>query len=380
MKPAGLPQKVKGLGCYTSLTMSEPLGPINTVMQSLRRLVPAGSHILVACSGGPDSMALLFCAIKAGYKVHVGHVVHDMRPRDVALVDKKLVENFCASIGIPFYSEEVYIQGCAKESARLGRSNNVEDAYREGRLQAVESMFHRTVYHFNKNGKMNYLITGHHADDQLETMLMKLCRGAGLRGMSGIAEKMVREDHCIVRPMLGITKSDCYAICRENNLPYTEDMTNQDIDYTRNAIRHKVLPLLKNLFPYCSEQFSNAALVAHSAQLLVEDEVKGLSKHETIVETFEDNGRETDNPSSTSIKVEALRIQEDIVIYEWLRKAYQHAVGRRRLGAINKTMCDQVILAIREKKNRKFIWPHGASVRVNQTEVKLSEVDDKVQV
>jgi len=333
--------------------MSNPAGPINRVLESFRRLVPEDKSAVIACSGGADSMALLFCAQKTGRTLIAAHVLHDMRPYDEASKDRDLVQSYCESNAIHFVDKVAKL--------RFGEKIPTEEAYgyeRQRLLWGVADEY---------NG---YVVTAHHADDQLETMLMKLCRGSGLRGLSGISETHNHNDNITVRPMLSISKDDVYEICRQNNVPFNEDQTNKDTKYTRNAIRHNVIPALKALFPHCSEKANDAAAIFSQAQELANESLYDLKLHQktNIVYDPDWGGGGT----CVSLPIEALQLANNITIYEWLRSSVVYLAGGFEYVAhdsVNKEMVDKVILAIRNRSKRTFDWPLNIKVSVSKTEV-----------
>lgn len=336
----------------------------NSVVSSLKKLIPdLSQEVIVCCSGGADSMALLFCAQKAGYKVKVVHALHDMREYKEASVDRDVVELFCLNNNIQFNQVHVNLR-------RPNIPVPSEESYRFSR--------ELEICNFADKNKIRYALTGHHADDQMETLLMKICRGSGLRGISGISPKNVDKRIIFVRPMLDITKDDIYQICKNNNIPYSEDKSNKDTKYTRNYMRQEVIPLLKKAFKNCAENFNQIAKIASDAQKLVEESLVDLKKYETEKDCYDPFSNYFFDDPEISIQIEALRLANNIVIYEWIRSAFSRACKPEYTTAnydsINKFMIEQIINSIRERKNSKFVWPNNVVVRVNQSHVKFTYV------
>lgn len=287
-------------------------------------------------------MALLFCAQKSGYNLLVIHCMHDMRPLTESQKDRDLVRDYCKSHDLPFHEVNVFLKNKIQ--------NPTEEAYRDCRYDTIKRI--ASLY------RVSYVATGHHADDQIETMIMKLCRGSGLRGLSGISDRLVDDGLIYIRPMLDISKQDTYDICSFNKIPYNEDSTNKDVDYTRNAIRQKVLPVLKGLFPNCAQKSSDAARILSNAQDLAKRSCLDLAKYETV------------RDHSVSIPTAAMVLSNDITIYEWLRDAFSK-VASKSYDSINKENVDKVVSTIRTKGSKKFDWPCKVKVVVNRNEVKL---------
>lgn len=311
-------------------------------------------------------MALLFCARKCRPNVSVVHVLHDMRPLSETQPEAALVKSYCEKHDIPFF----------QKYAKLKDSliSQTEDNYRRFRHQAFNTVCSQE--------NIEYVATGHHADDQLETILMKLCRGSGLRGLSGIAEsKPTGVGYTLVRPLLDITKKDIYNICSDNDVPYMEDSSNVNTDYTRNFLRSEILPVLQRLFPGCSTRANETARIISDAQDLVDKSVKQLTVYETdYSKDFNSNGN-PESSSSISIKIDALSISNDVIIYEWLRKSFYKVAslsGTPSLfDGLNKDMIDRVIAAIKNKECRRFDWPCNVKVYINKSQVRLQNLSCK---
>lgn len=193
----------------------------------------APCHLLVAVSGGPDSMALLNALMhwpQDGLHLSVVHMNHGLRPS--AQDDEVFLRRFCEenNLQLTVYNENV--ADYAKQNAL-----SVEEAGRELRYQRFE-MLRQTL-------GADWIITAHTASDQAETMLMHLIRGCGLDALCGIPVKRDR----ICRPLLSCNREEVLSYCREHQIPYITDETNQDLRYTRNRMRHEVLPLLREINP-----------------------------------------------------------------------------------------------------------------------------------
>jgi tRNA(Ile)-lysidine synthetase-like protein len=286
-----------------------------------------------------------------------------MRPLKEASKDRDLVKSYCEASSISFSQVNVNLKG-----------NNPPSTEAEYRYRRHFDIFSEAI---KKNIK--YVLTGHHADDQLETILMKLCRGSGLRGLSGISETLEYADnrkyHIItyVRPMLRITKQEAYDICNLNKIPYNEDQTNKDTHYTRNKIRHDVIPVLKSLFPNAAALSNNCARTVDSAQKVVEDEAYRLKRFQK--DSF-DRDEDFKGPWFISIPVDTLRVARDIVVYECLRDAFDRTAKLHTIqpqhDLINSFMIEQVLSAIKNRQKRKFEWPNKVGIVVDKENVTFS--------
>ncbi len=191
--------------------------------QGLRR---GGQDILAAVSGGPDSMALMhLCQQWDPEHIHVFHLNHGLRPE--AAADAQFVADTAAQWGLPVHSYTYDVTAAAKE-----RGESKQLAARRIRLQLLEQC--AAQYH------CDYAATAHHADDQAETMVMRILRGTGLTGLKGIEPRR----GLLLRPLLAVSKKELLQYCASHGIPYRRDASNQSDDYFRNRIRHHVMPVL----------------------------------------------------------------------------------------------------------------------------------------
>ena len=187
--------------------------------------------MLCAVSGGADSMYLLCRLLEMGYSIAAAHYNHGLRGTESDR-DEEFVRSFCRERGIPFISERGNVKAFSQEN---GLSE--EEGARELRYAFLERA------RASVNGAV--IATAHNAEDNAETLLLNLLRGTGLRGLGGIPP--VRRN--IVRPMLGVTRDEVEAYLTKHGIPHVEDSTNGQDIYTRNRIRHEVMPVLKELNP-----------------------------------------------------------------------------------------------------------------------------------
>lgn len=189
--------------------------------------------LAVGVSGGADSMALLDFLVSIQYeyrlKITVCHLEHGLRGAE-SLRDAKFVQQQACRLGLPFRIEQI-------DAAALARSRglSVEQAARTARYDFLR----------RAGGPQSKICTAHTLSDNVETVLLNLTRGTGLRGLCGIPP--VREN--IVRPLIGVTREQVEEYCARRKIPYVTDSTNAQDQYTRNRLRHHVIPVLKELNP-----------------------------------------------------------------------------------------------------------------------------------
>jgi len=227
--------------------------------------------VLICVSGGADSMCLLevmrHISYEYGFGIAVAHYNHELRG-DESDRDETFVMERCEEHGIPFYSGRGDVAMFAKK-----RGLGIEEAARNMRYE----FFYDTA----ELTGADKIATAHTMDDNAETIILNLARGAGTNGMSGIPP--VRDT--VIRPLLRITREDVISFLNERDIPYVEDSTNSLDIYTRNKVRHSIIPLLKELNPRFNEAASSAAelfradeeLIADLADLFISDCCAGLT-------------------------------------------------------------------------------------------------------
>ena len=210
------------------------------VIEFLKKTIDKNTSLVVACSGGPDSMCLLDLVTKLkdelNLNIIVAHVNHKLRSESEE--EAKMVENYSTENNLIFELLEItdYINGnFSEEDARKRRYKFFNE---------VIEKYHATV-----------LLTAHHGDDLIETILMRLTRGSNLSGYIGIKEISQNENYKTLRPLLSVTKDEIINYLKENNVPYRLDKTNQELKHTRNRYRHVVLPFLKKENPKVHEKY-----------------------------------------------------------------------------------------------------------------------------
>lgn len=195
--------------------------------QLINKYIKDNDCIVIGVSGGPDSMALLDLVVKSEIdcKIICAHINHNLRKESYD--EKIMVEQYCKAHNIIF--EYMLIE-------KYNKDNFHNDA-REKRYDFYESLI--------KKYKAKYLLTAHHGDDLIETMLMRIVRGSTLKGYSGFNEQDNREGYIVLRPLIHNTKEEILDYIIGNKVPYAIDYSNEKDIYTRNRFRKYILPRLK---------------------------------------------------------------------------------------------------------------------------------------
>jgi tRNA(Ile)-lysidine synthase len=217
------------------------------------RMVAPGGRVLVALSGGADSVAMLHLlreveATNALVIASIAHFNHRLRG-DSADGDERFCCDLAASLGLPFQVGSADVRALA---AAEGRS--LEDAARMARYEFLEAAADRS--------KAEAIAVGHTVEDQAETFLLRLLRGAGPRGLGGIRPKAGR----IIRPLIEISRQELRDYVADRQLMFREDESNADLSISRNAVRHRLLPVLREFSPAVAD------VLAREAEIAREDE------------------------------------------------------------------------------------------------------------
>lgn len=235
----------------TSLELSKRIA--RTIRE--QRLFEPEDTLIVAISGGADSTALLdLLATLPGFapRLVAAHVNHCLRGED-SNADEQFARDLATRHDLPFESIRIDVKELAAQ-----RGLNLEDAGRRARIAFFEEL--------REKWRATAVALAHHADDQAETVLMRLMRGSGPSGLSGM---QYRNDRGFIRPMLDITRAEIENYLKERGLTWREDASNSDGDFLRNRIRHELLPLLEGYNPAIRQRLgATAALLADEDVLL----------------------------------------------------------------------------------------------------------------
>ncbi|HEY9030886.1 MAG TPA: tRNA lysidine(34) synthetase TilS [Kangiella sp.] len=212
--------------------------------------------IVVALSGGVDSLSLLHALHSArtsnsNYSLSAVYIDHQLQ---MASADwAKQNQHFCESLDIPFQSVQVEID---KDSASL------EGAARKARYQALSGCI---------QNPHTCLVTGQHLNDQAETFLLQLFRGAGSKGLASMPKVSQFAKGYLARPLLAVTREAVEDYCHSHGLKAIEDPTNQDTDIRRNFVRHQVMPLIEQKWPQASKVIASASQIQAENQQLLDE-------------------------------------------------------------------------------------------------------------
>ena len=217
--------------------------------------IDSNNRILLAVSGGADSIAMLHLFSKTGYQCGIAHCNFHLRGNDSDL-DESFVKNLAANYQIPFYKTDFETREYA-----LKNGISIEMAARELRYAWFEKIRQENNFH--------YIATAHHQDDLIETFFINLTRGTGIRGLTGFRQKKDR----IIRPMLFTNRETINQFIEEEKLEYRVDVSNSDIKIIRNKFRHVILPALEEMNKAYRQNILQSIENLHDAEILMNSEV-----------------------------------------------------------------------------------------------------------
>ncbi|MBS9773891.1 MAG: tRNA lysidine(34) synthetase TilS [Tenacibaculum sp.] len=219
------------------------------------------NKLLIAISGGIDSVVITHLLHKLNYKISLAHCNFKLRNNESDL-DEEFVKNLGKELNIEVHTTSFN----TKEYSKINKTSTQISA-RELRYD----WFNELV----KKHSFDYIITAHHADDNLETFIINLTRGTGLKGLTGIPE--INKN--IIRPLLNFSRENIKNYALKNNITWREDLSNSETKYIRNKIRHNITPKLKEINPELLNSFSKTLNYLKQSEQIIEDRINEISKN-----------------------------------------------------------------------------------------------------
>lgn len=221
-------------------------------------MLSEGEKVAVALSGGADSVVLFYLlnrfVSKEGGSLVAAHLNHGLRGEESDR-DERFVKELAGEMNIPFVSKKIDLKKIASEE-----SLNIQDAGRRERYGFFDSVMDRFG--------CNRVALGHTADDQAETVLMRLIRGTGIKGLGGIPP--ARDN--VIRPLIEISREEIEACAKEEGIVYVEDSSNRERKYLRNRVRQELLPLLKEYNPGVCDELTHLSGIAREMEAYLDVE------------------------------------------------------------------------------------------------------------
>jgi tRNA(Ile)-lysidine synthase len=302
-------------------------------------LFSADNHLLVAVSGGIDSMVLLHILQNTGQKLSVAHCNFKLRGAD-ADADEDFVKAYCKENKLALHAESFKTKEIAKESGE-----SIQMAARRLRYEWFEALLLIHNYAF--------VATAHNANDVAETFFVNLSRGTGLSGLTGIKSKIGN----VVRPLLFATRAEIEAYAKANKIKWREDKSNQSVKYRRNLIRHKVVPVFEKINPSFSQSMART--------------IARLEQSNKVLKQFMDEeleGAISENNGKVYISIKHLKKLKPLGLYlfellhpygfnaeqiEDVEHALENQSGQHFIADEFELLHDREVLIVRPKKQRE---------------------------
>lgn len=317
--------------------------PDNKILKTISEfnMFGKGDKVLAAVSGGADSVCMLhmLCALRKnlGFELACAHLNHGLRGED-AEADAKFVEAFCKKLDVPFFLKKVDVAELAKEGKL-----STEEAGRKARYDFFNEL--KEAHGFTR------IATAHNKNDNAETVLMRIIRGSGLDGLSGIP--YIREDN-VVRPLLDVSRQEIEEYCKKYNLEFCTDATNLENDYTRNKVRNLLIPFIEKEF--------NTGLIDSLNRLSKNASQDSRFVNEYAKRLFERLGSPLPGGKLNTIHIESFKMVDDAIRARILRMAAEKAVPEAKLEHKH---ISELMDMLDKPTGTQISLPMGITVRVN---------------
>ncbi len=307
MRLGGACRAFVGRHCAVTQSVDEAIQGFNPVLP-----------LAVALSGGADSVALLLaCASKWPGQVTALHINHGLQEAATSFEDHcRLV---CQQLNVPLRVQRV--------DARKQSGESPEDAARQARYLAISALA------LVQSGQytIKSIAIAQHADDQVETLLLALSRGAGLAGLSAMPAHWQRDGLDYYRPLLAVAGADIRNWLGTRGIPFVEDPTNQDEQFTRNRIRARLMPPLRTVFPQFLDTFARSAAHAAQAQQILD---------EVAAQDLQSVARSTDGLPRIKALQALSRARQANALRHWLKQSFQCMPSTAQLSELLDQLAD----------------------------------------
>ena len=307
---------------------------INTISTELEKLNSeySGKKFILAISGGIDSMVLLDGFHKLTLNIEVAHFNFQIRAEE-SDADEELVKQICSKNNIPFNKNTTDTTTYAAE-----KGLSIQEAARELR--------YNWFFNLIKEKNADYIVTGHHADDSIETFFINLLRGSGIKGLCGI-----KNTQQIIRPLLPISRVDIEQYAKINNVLFRNDSSNESLKYKRNFIRKKILPELNKEIKTSSASILKS--IGHLTQA-----------NEYLEKKLADDAEKITSSAGNTLYIETGQLIENIVLYSVLSKygfnqsqvnsiqSDTLAIGKKHYSSTHELLIDRNQLVIQPLMNQ----------------------------
>lgn len=316
--------------------------------------------LLVALSGGMDSMCLIDALYKLqveiGYKIIAIHINHGIRGEE-ADRDMRFVEDYCKSMNVELIVEKVDALKHSKNNKQT-----VEEAARALRYKAFGIICDSISKKYKKN--KTYIVVAHHTKDQVETVIHNMLRGTGLKGIAA----MKKQNGNILRPLIDISKKEIEEYVNKYDVPYVEDSTNEDVQYTRNFIRTEIISKLEKVNNAAINHIIELSKQARELNDYVEKECEKAYKKVLTKNTA----------TSISIDLSKFNSKENVIKAGIVKKAFDELVGT--LKDITKVNINDIISLSEKEKGGHLDLPYNITLDKKKNELIFKKNKESVSM
>jgi tRNA(Ile)-lysidine synthase len=324
-------------------------------------------RLAVGLSGGADSVALVRALAARGKELglvlHAAHLHHGLRG-DEADGDLAFSRELAAKLGLPFHEARVDTAAEARANRKSGKpAETIEEAARRLRYSWFRDLMSKELLHA--------MATAHTLDDQAETVLAKFLRGAWTEGLAGTAPKLETPEGVIVRPLLAVTRAEIEAYLNTIGQPWREDSSNRHLTFTRNRIRHELLPLLEGWNPRLREHLAQMAAIARDEEAWWQAELARLAPQILLPgRAARGGGRAAGGGLAAGLALEVNRLAALAPAVE--RRLLRHAAGQ--FGVALDFAATEALrsLAFTGRAGQKLALPQGLRAERTPRELRLS--------
>lgn len=315
-------------------------------------LFTKNDKLLLAFSGGVDSVVLASLLKENGHDFELAHCNFKLRGKE-SDGDEKFCKDFAKKNKLKIHTKQFDTKQFVKDSGR-----SVQMAARELRYNWFVELA--------KKNKYNFILTAHHANDNIETLLINLIRGTGINGLKGIPSKQ----NLIVRPLLFATKDSILAYAKKNKLKYRDDSSNDEVKYKRNYLRHEIVPGLKKLNPALENTFDNNIRLFNQTAKVVKQFVNEKKK-EMVAE------------DSNTLKIDLKKLlpeeSAELLLFEWLSpKGFNASQIEQIYSSLTVKLSGKLFFSETHKAliDRDFIFVEANEIKLPEKEFLIRDIKD----
>ena len=320
-----------------------------------------GKKLLIAISGGVDSVVLTHLLHQLNFNIQLAHCNFQLRKQESDL-DEEFVKELGKKLNLTTFTTKFNTEEYAK-------------AYKTSIQVTARKLRYNWFQNLLEKHSLDFIVTAHHADDNLETFLINLTRGTGLEGLTGIPETLDN----IVRPLLIFSRKEVANFAKKNSISWREDISNSEIKYLRNKIRHQIVPKLKEINPSLLESFQKTSSFLQESMQIIKDSTKKvseslLSSEENYIKIDIQKTLQLSNP-----KAYLYQLLKNYHFTEWndVESLLTAQSGKEIFSQTHRLIKDRNFLLLTKKEkseNNYFLIEKNQTEMLNPIKLKFTEV------